>query len=349
MYVNSVQKLFVYLGYYGNGCARQAVRSIEQLTRPTVAGEFCTKFFSTCTALLSIPIAGVLFVPSAACYALGALAGRGRFEQIGPEDQILFWPELPIKIMSLNACFQDPWSPLTGGVVPPFDPALGAAHRIDAIVERIVRESPTFFLGQEFDSIGAQDRCIALLQREGYQYFLRDLGANDPIRNGSGLFIASKVPLRDVQFTAYPAEDREGFAKWANQGALSFKIGNLRIVNVHLNYGEENQAARIRQLTCYVLPQLSQGPGVVFGDLNFDTTRLGLNGLVNALENRVTCTDEGKHLLRGKSRVGCTECEEKIDGLIYDPEQVEIAELHLTEMGELSDHYATVARVRIRC
>lgn len=82
---------------------------------------------------------------------------------------------------------------------------------------------------------------------------------------------------------------------------------------------------------------------------------VGLSDFVNELEGQVTCTDRGKHLLRGKSRYPdgdqCTECAEYIDGLIYHPETIQITDCSVTPLVVdgtlLTDHYATVATLHI--
>jgi hypothetical protein len=127
-----------------------------------------------------------------------------------------------------------------------------------------------------------------------------------------------------------------------------------------LNYGdsEENQKARNRQLKRHVIPLLQRGPSVLFGDLNFDTSKVskaasGLQGFTNALEDLPTCTDEGKHTLRGKNRnpggKPCAECKESIDGLIYDPKRVSVSNCVVKPLCRnhqlLSDHFATVATI----
>lgn len=269
--------------------------------------------------------------------------------------------------MSLNVCFQDPWAPLTGGVVQPFEPLDHHQTRIAAIVAAIATEDPHVFLGQEFDNLGAQDRCIDLLKGKGYSYFLRDLGSNDPLRNHSGLFVASKVPFQHVELISYPDEDRSGLAKWSNQGALTISLslqdGILNIINTHLNYGEgeKNQEARNRQLSRHIAPLLQQKNTILVGDLNFSTAlvpldKVGLSGYFNAIENETTCTDAGKHTLRGKSLMPnnrpCTECKEQIDGLIYNSKEIALSEVHIKPLTAheqlLSDHYATVATVSLQ-
>jgi len=371
IYANNVQKFFTYIGYYANAFARIFIRSIEYLTRPMPQGnsywiEVVERVKKIVSAIFSIPLAAALFIPAFACYSIAACSGEGRFTYVQPESPANFWQERSLKVVSLNACFQDPWSPLTGGVVTPFEPVGHCASRIAAVVNAVAQENPVVCMGQEFESLGAQDEFTRLMQQKGFRYFLRDLGSNDPIRNNSGLFVASKVPLQNVEFVPYPAEDRAGLAKWSGQGALTFTTPvrgqNLRLVNVHLNYGEgqENQEARNRQLKRHVVPLLNRGNSALFGDLNFDTASVeratsGLLGFINALEGQVTCTDAGKHALRGKSMNPdghpCTDCQERIDALIYNPNQMQVLACEVKplvlEDQLIADHYLISAILQI--
>lgn len=363
MYINQAQKCLTYMGYYANGFARHSSRNIERITRPMPQGnaywpECAERVKRVFITALFIPFAVALLIPAFTCYALAAGVGRGRFELIKPNSPVSPLNERSIKVMSLNAAFQDPWAPLTAGVVPPLEPVARCMSRVAAVAEAIGQEDPDVYLGQEFENLGAQDECIRQLRQKGFHYFVRDLGSSEPIRNSSGLFVASKVPLHNIEFAAYPSEDRVGLAKWSSQGALTFTVAlgeqNLRLVNVHLNYGdgEENQAARNRQLKRHVVPLLQRGNAALFGDLNFDTASVepeasGLTGFVNALEGEVTCTNRGKETLRGAPADG----EQSIDGLIYDPKQIQVINSCAKQLMRgnllLSDHYATVAVLKI--
>lgn len=353
--INNAQKFCSYLGHYLSEPFRQTVHSIEKLNRNV---SFSTKEKIQEVAKCAFYAALTLFssVPAASSYILGSLFGKGRLEWIQGQSA---WEGKSIKIMSLNACFQDPWSPLTGGIVSPFSPIGSFDTRVAAVVDKIAKEEIDVFLGQEFDNLGAQDLFIKKMKENGFHSFVRDFGASDPIRNSSGLFIASKIPLSSVQFTPYSLEDRNGLAKWSNQGALSCNIQldgkEIRLTSLHLNYGEgeENQKARIRQLENYIFPLLQEQNGIAIGDLNLNTKEIELKkmGFENAFEDQVSCTDEGKHRLRGKEKSGCIDCEERIDGLLFDPKKISLSNPKIFQLKEgnelLSDHYAMTAEVKI--
>ncbi len=367
IYASDVQKFFTYAGHYVYEPARTVFRNLERLshTMPPEEAyqvELIKRVQGVATAIILLPFAAALLIPAVACLAVAACAGKGRLELIGPSSPASPWEGRSIEVVSINACLQDPWSPLSGGVVTPSERVGHSMTRVAALVDAVA--GPTILMGQEFESVWAQDEAIRLLKDKGYQYFIRDLGSHDPFKNSSGLFVASKVPLENIGFIPYPQEDRSGWmAKMSERGTLTFtvKVGgrDLRLINVHLNYAEgaENQAARNRQLTKYVVPLLKQGPAAVLGDLNFDTSAVprqdsGLEGYTNAFEGVVTCTDEGKHTLRGKDKIQegapCRDCAEKIDGLIYDEKllKVENTQVHapLREGRDwISDHAAISA------
>ncbi len=368
MYVNGVQKFFTYAGHYACESARESVRIVERLMRhmPKERGaywcEVMERSYRIAMLVCLIPLTVILAPLSLGCYTLASLTGKGQFELIDAGKGTPL-QEKKIKVLSLNACFQDPWSPLTGGMRTPFERVTPFIDRLTMLAYKVAKQKPTVFLGQEFDNLDAQDAFIHQMKEYGFRYFLRDVGPT--LGNHSGLFVASKVPMKNIQFVPYPLQDRAGLAKLAGQGALAFTVSvggqDLQLVNVHLNYpaeGAENQAARSRQLTRHVAPLLTREKSALFGDLNFDTAvhRIEsvagpLKGFVNAFEGQVSCTDKGKHTLRGKSLTPggkpCPECAEKVDGLIYDPKQVQVQNPHLKQLrskGEpLSDHSAMIA------
>jgi endonuclease/exonuclease/phosphatase family metal-dependent hydrolase len=355
MCVNRTQKFFTYAGYHANCFLRGSVRNIERLTRPMPKGadDYCPELVErikrVASTIFSVPLALVLMIPAFTCYVVASCAGSGRFEVIEPETPAKPWEKKTVKVLAINACLQDPWSPLTGGVESPTEPMIGGATRVAALANEIAREKPQIVFGQEFENLGAQDEFIYYMKKQGFQYFVRDLGSNDPVRNSDAGFVASKIPLEEVAFTPYKLEDREALSKWSNQGVLSVKVSvggeTFRFLDVHLNYGNNTQGARNRQLKDYAVPLLT-GSAVLVGDINFDTTNevyraaSGLEGFSNALQGKVTCTDDGT--LRGKPG-----CKEKIDALIYDPKQVKVIKCvskTLTFLGKrLSDHNATIA------
>lgn len=368
MYVNKFQKSLCYAGFYANALLRQSTRNIERLTRPmpqesaAYLKECVERIKRVAFTLFASPLTVVGAAVGFGCHLLSACLGKGRFELIAPIKPPLR-QERPASLflLSNNACFQDPWSPLTGGMETALTENEEGETRLDEYVDVFDRRVDVY-LGQEYETLSAQDAMIEKLRRLGFQWFIRDLGAHHPFFNPSGLFIASKYPLKDVEFASYPLKDRAGVAKGSAQGALSAKVylasgKSLRLINTHLNYGEgaENQNARNRQLRNYAVPLLRRGPAVLAGDLNCNTAEInkraaGLDRLTNAIEGQVSCTDEGKHRLRGKPRANCADCAERIDALIYDPRRVEVSEVEIRELRRngrlLSDHFGIFARLQ---
>lgn len=356
----------MWAGYHLNHFARELGKDIEKLSRPLSHNlDFFPERLKNVAHLLTAPPLAVAGLPLSLFFFTLAAATDSRLEIIQPETQVSQVFGKTFSLMSLNSCFQEgPFAPLTGGMTSPFEPVGNYPTRISAVADWIgsSQTSPDIFVGQEFYDIRIQDAFVEELKKQGYHYFILDR-APHPVLFNSGLFVASKRELGDISFIPFALEDRQGVAKFSQQGAVVFHILDekkrpvLRVINTHLNYGEgqENQEARNLQLKKYLLPLLSEStiPSLLVGDLNFDTTDLsvkqaaGLEGYVNVFEGKITSTDEGKIALRGKQDPIALE---KIDGLIIDPAAVYISQARVdrVEMDGilLSDHFSLSATIQ---
>jgi endonuclease/exonuclease/phosphatase family metal-dependent hydrolase len=266
-----------------------------------------------------------------------------------------------LTIATFNACLMEGlFAPTTGGVVPPFDPAGGHQTRVEAIAERIGKQGPDVFVGQEFYDLRGIREFIKEMKRYGYTSFAYDPSPHLLCLN-SGLFVASKRKISNVTFNPFILRDRAGKAKFNRMGTLAFTVLDaqdkplVRIYNAHLNAPAPNaQAARNKQLQNYILPEFSDTtiPSILLGDLNFDTAQFkqesGLANYVNAFEGQVTCTNEGKRTLRRRNGPLVLE---KVDGVFANSNRIRLANPRaepLRERGELlSDHYLLTVTAEI--
>lgn len=328
-----------YAMWIGDWCAepgRMGMRALEPLLRhgPRPFGEKVslvvqTIFFFT----LAIPCS----LLSLGCYTFAMLAPGGRFLRVAPAHtpttekvhktslRILFW----------NVALQDPWSPLTAGVVPPLSKIDGKT-RVQHLADKIGEENPDIVFLQECENGRATRDLIGELRRQGYTCIW---DAAPGCINSSGLLLAAKVPLISTHFFPYPAKDREGLAKGSRQGFLWTHVEvngkTIQLGATHLNYGGDAfQAVRERQME-HIKSRI--GPNsIVVGDFNCSKDKLG--PLTNYLSGKVTCQDTGKHTLRGKPipEEGCEDCAEQIDGLFATPNVGE--EPRIDFFPKLSDH-----------
>lgn len=336
---NRIQKFFVNAGYRINGLSRWTVRQIGHHSQSRVQ--------TAAKVALAVPIALAAFLISTPCYLAASYAGTGRFERIEAATPSHFAPnDDKVKVMFQNICGQDPWSIFSGGVVPPLEIGPNGESRADSIISKILEGKPDIYCGQEFDDLGVSGKIGHVLSQEGYTC-IRDLGCNDPLLNHSGLFIAIRGPIESVAFHSFAPEHASGITSWCNRGVLELTTPLFKVVNVHLNSGgdSDDQTSRLLQLKNYVSPLMGERPTLVVGDSNLDTSALsdeerkmgGLLGTVNALEGEITCSDEGKHNLNGKSRDGCDGCEERIDVALFNPDLMTVSDLQI-QPGD-SDHH----------
>lgn len=340
------------VAFAANYFLRDSVSRIDRIFTTTSTLE---KVKTAATLLFTLSLALCALIPSTLCYASAACLSGERFTLIHPTLKPAPLHLEEVRIGSWNTACQDPWSTMTAGVVTPHQPTSRHPTRVAALVDQIARARLHVYVGQEWESLSAQKEGIERLQKEGFHYFLRDTGISNPAINNSGLFVASKLPLSNIQFTPFPFSVRSGLAKGSQQGALSFTIPlqgrELTLINTHLNYGDQapHQAARLQEMNDYLLPILARGEAILLGDLNYDTSLTPLpQPWINALENQVTCSDVNKHILRQKEVAGCTDCAEKIDGVIYDPHFLAVSDVKAEQHAEESDHFLVTMKIALK-
>jgi hypothetical protein len=328
-----------------NTAARYVGYFVEKATRPVFSTTERVGY-AALAVLAAIP-AGPLGLVATGFYFLAAL-GKGQVEWIRSGDAPNHTGQA--KIGFLNACFQYPWSPLTGGVVAPFDLVGEGKTRIEAIVDQIVEQNLDVFTGIEFEDYATRVEFQRLMAKAGFTEFATVQDVYGPALNNPGLFIASKAPLEEVEFIPFAKEDTAGLAKWAKMGLLAFKVNGLEILATHLNYGDEPEdaAARARQLQKYMAPRIREG-AIGIGDLNVALkdqqvlNDLGLEDLRNAVaDDTITCTNQGKIDMGRKDKTKLHE-EKNIDGVLYHPEKTECGAVSVIQLRDdegplLSDH-----------
>ncbi len=128
------------------------------------------------------------------------------------------------------------------------------AERARHIRQAILDRAPDVLVLQELFQEDERERLRALLRAGGYTFTTGPLGA-DLLREDSGLFLASRLPVRAHGFQAYDAKFGEdaladkGVA-WIDVDCSSVWPGvdSLRVFGTHLQSGYAAHAVRKRQL-----------------------------------------------------------------------------------------------------
>lgn len=202
-----------------------------------------------------------------------------------------------LKVLSANIiCFPGTLTYVCGGICP-------WKMRMGALIEKIRGVGAEIVCLQEVWDPEAMQALVEGL-KEDYAFFVYNAG--DPagtidVRKmgyGSGLFIASRLPLDKVEFFRFPRSLPEG----SNRGALiaTCRVADRHFVcmNTHLQHGktEEMQAVRKEQLgLCYEKLKDVEF-GCLVGDLNIDgfseeLEESGLKNLFVVEGPSPTCTD----------------------------------------------------------
>ncbi|HXF28563.1 MAG TPA: endonuclease/exonuclease/phosphatase family protein [Chlamydiales bacterium] len=115
------------------------------------------------------------------------------------------------------------------------------AERTEEIADSLIEKNPDFICLQEAFHAGHSAKLDAAFHKAGYNV-IRNVG-NQVFGMGSGLFLASKYELENVQFFPHPIKG--GVEDKANKGVLiaTAKVGDKRIViaNAHLNGGGDDE------------------------------------------------------------------------------------------------------------
>ncbi len=257
--VAQIQDGLHWSGYYSNHFGRKLGRDLEWTTRPNVSSVQKATRYASIVISAPLAIAGIPFQMAFNFLASKMPGSRLRIIQESPTVQL---SSQTITVASLNACFMEGlFAPVTGGVVSPFEEAGRHASRIKAVAEWIGtqkigpgKSSPDVFVGQEFHDLKTIQAFIAEMKQYGYTTFIYDR-APHVLCLTSGLLIASKCKLTEINFTPFLLKDRTGKARAMQLGALSATVLNhhdkplVRIFNTHLNCGgNEVQFARNNQL-----------------------------------------------------------------------------------------------------
>lgn len=341
--------------------ARQFTYSSERVLRPWRSGEEKTflekiarRVEQAIYALVSAPvtIAATPFFLAASSLALCFQQKRIKIEEPPAESSL----QGRVSILFLNTCLQGGmFATLTGDVVHPFD-RFDETHatRIEALANFMAREQPDILCLQEVHDRSSIPALKKALRARGYTTFISDEPAT-PFLFNSGLFIASKYKLDNVQLIPYPQQDRGGVTYGALQGCLSCEVDRgpgqkkLALLTTHLAYGysEKLDQIRRRQLYNHVLPlmqkKIAEGNVLLFGgDLNEHDLGSTLAGFHNLVDAKTKTTRVAQGQIRGKRSP-----QERVDAALISPDIAATCQVLEPRLGNhyVTDHYGLLVTI----
>lgn len=127
------------------------------------------------------------------------------------------------------------------------------AERIPRIVNALKASSADVIILQELYQEGARATVRSELESAGWSFTTPKLG-NDWLNEDSGLFVASRVPVRDLEFIEFHAKTGEdalsdkGMVRVALDVSDRFDFDTIILVGAHLQSGYVHHGVRQRQL-----------------------------------------------------------------------------------------------------
>jgi endonuclease/exonuclease/phosphatase family metal-dependent hydrolase len=188
-----------------------------------------------------------------------------------PEKQL----EDRFSLLSWNiCCVGGGYSISDGGVMP-------WSFRIDKILAKIVEQDADIISLYEVLDTAAGFYLYEKLQ-EKYVHFYFNIGPR-AIGPSSGIFIASKVSLKNPKFIPFPKSMLIGRTQNSEKGVFFFTIqakrGEVEMYTTHLQHSEEPQYPTKQEIRArneemkFIMEHVTQKVGnvIVTGDLNLDT------------------------------------------------------------------------------
>ena len=138
-------------------------------------------------------------------------------------------------LLSWNVCFVGGGYSITNGGVVPW------SQRIDGVVEAIrMQDADVVCLYETFDTSSAFELYGQLKDRYAHFYF--NIGPK-AVGVSSGIFVASKFPIENPQFTPFTEAALVGRTKNAEKGVFSFdlKSGETRFARIHATHMQHSE------------------------------------------------------------------------------------------------------------
>lgn len=248
-----------------------------------------------CGTMRLVAVAVFLFIPALVCLLLNSLIqteglrlqkGRG-FSLSGSLSAPL--PE-KLRILSLNICaFPGNWNAFFGGI------EASGYERLERFVQLFHKQNADIICLQEVFEPAFALKLRDRLRAEGWEIAIYNAGLDARSPLTSGLFVASRVPVREVLYTPF----EPWFGGKLPRGVLLLGIGGLDLLVTHLTPSNDdlnpklNEIAKRRAEAATIAEQLRERPTVLVGDLNAQKAELSSIGSLNdASPKGVTCTEQ---------------------------------------------------------
>ena len=264
--------------------AHQLYRS-QQTLKPLYKNSSDIKIAQIRAAMLGgIGFYGIVGMPlgifGIACRKIASMLLERPFIHIrgnAPEKTLL---DKKFSMLSWNICAVGGGYTISDGGVLPWP------QRIDTIANEILKHDTDIVCLQETIDAGS---WVALVERlrQRYAHFYVNMGNGSLVH--SGLFVASKAPVSNPEFTAFPLSMLYGRSKQSGKGFFSFDLEGASkpiasIVLSHLGHSEapefpeegEVEARRLQmEMIAQKVEQIAKDRAIVVtGDLNMDDLEL---------------------------------------------------------------------------
>ena len=272
-YIYSLTNLIT-LDSITNRCKAAAFRAASYLTDPVCKSRECYKMEAIIDELYPVEINDTLGKVSNLIRKWSLLAGYGLYTALatfttlpgialrslaanlskepflyeqGLADEKTFPIDSSFSLLSWNICFVPGGYSITDGGV------LSYFYRAEKITQEILRQdADVVCLYETFDTGSAMDLAQNLKQKYSHIYFNI---APRSIGTSSGIFIASKFPIKEFDVELFPEDTLVGTTKHSAKAVVGFTLHSegkdiARILTTHAQHGEEPEFPTKEEILC---------------------------------------------------------------------------------------------------
>ncbi len=132
-----------------------------------------------------------------------------------------------LSVLSWNICFQPSFAKAWQDQIEPWQ------NRVNQVAKTILEENADIVCLQEVYDYNSAVALTDFLKAGGYKYFYYDIGKKS-LKVNSGLFVASKYPVKNAHFTSHKNSKNDLESFFVNKGFFDFEIWTGRQKTAHI-------------------------------------------------------------------------------------------------------------------
>lgn len=233
--------------------------------------------------------------------SLGLLEKKPYTKVFSQAQEKVFVKGQKIDVLSWNVCFLPLATAKWEAEIKPW------TERIELVSQKLNKENADLVCLQEVYDAKAAEKLAELL-KDKYPHIYYNIGPSS-VGVGSGLFVASKYPLKNIHFTPHKVKKNDIDSFFVNKGYFDFelyagKAKAMHIFVVHLQHSKDDlnplaieKQIREKQIQAILEEAKTEKvPVLLVGDLNMPSSEYKALKAQSEFQNFLLKSSDAKHL-----------------------------------------------------